>query len=321
MLRAMLRPLGVAVMAGYGVVLGLLWGHLWLVFVAVPSPLAFLNRRNLWAIEAPIYVISATFGASTAAWFALGLVKGHFGFAASTSRDQRVRHAALGATYGAFAGAVLSTFAALSVGLVLARGPNMAASVWATHPHWVVLSEVAFGMFVGGIVGAALGVALPRAATTPPDVAVVPSSGGRSESYRVLTIILGAVLAYAVVFGVTYGSESRVRNALMIASSCALVYFSGLAAFLRTLLRLYGRPPHSRRPLLIYVRRWAMLTGFIGGSGIGLRLTIYAMASDWIEGGQHAWLAIAICGLAGSGVASILARLQAPSEPDSTPAS
>src|SRR6185295_6351801 len=120
MIRTPARWLAVAVMAAHGVILGVLCGHLWLVLFVVPSPMAFMARREMWPIEAPIYSISAILGAGIFIWLALGTINGHFGFNAPVLPGKRTSHVmTLGATYGAFAGAVLFTLASQTIALTL----------------------------------------------------------------------------------------------------------------------------------------------------------------------------------------------------------
>jgi hypothetical protein len=307
MLCTAARWLAVAAMAAYGLILGVLCGHLWLALFVVPSPMDFMERRNLWPIEAPTYTISALFGASILTWFAVGAMNGHFGFNAPWLAAKRVRHSlALGATYGACAGALLSTLLTQSFGLVLVREPTTATALWATSPHWAILVEVIFGGVMGGTIGAAIGVALPRVATGSTDETTVHAAAGPSGTRRVMIVIAAGVLGYAIAAGVTQGSESRIRNAVMIVSSSALVYFSGATAFVRQLLQAYGAG--ARKPLM----RWAVAAGLACGSAVGLRLALYAIAVGWDDRAQNAWLLIACSGLIGSGVGVMIANVSAP---------
>jgi hypothetical protein len=285
--RGAAKAIALTIMAAYGWILGRLCGHLWFGLFVAPSPLVLLERGQPWSSAVPVYIASALLGAAALVWLGMGASNGHFGFKHVRAGRNRFHHAAsLGATYGAGAGALLSTVVTLSLGFALATKSAAATAPWVTSPHWVVLAEVAYGGWLGALVGAPLGALLvpmsgePAAAAPPPPRIV----------YWMLSILVVTGL-YALAVHFSRPFDGQARTAVLIAASAGLVYFGCAAAFLHKLLPAFGSDVAVFKRLSARAMRWAIAAGILCGIGTGLRVGLYAVIVGWDPEAQAVWLA------------------------------
>jgi hypothetical protein len=284
--RGAAKVIALTIMAAYGWILGRLCGHLWFGLFVAPSPRVVLGPGQLWGSAVPIYIASELLGAAALVWLGVGASNGHFGFKHVRAGRSRFHHAAsLGATYGAGAGALLSTVVTLTLRFAFAT-ESAATAPWVTSPHWVVLAEVAYGGWLGALVGAPLGALL---VPIPGEPAAAALSLPRIVYWVLSILVVTGLYALAVHFSRPF--DGQTRTAILIATSAGLVYFGCAAAFLRQLLPAFGSDVAVFKRLSARAMRWAIAAGILCGIGTGLRVGLYAVIVGWDPEAQAVWLA------------------------------